>query len=72
MSFCVADGMETNIKFKKMIAESLLLFLTSIISLNQPVAAEKKELIHPDKQIEVVQTRTVSVSVGMRGGWDHN
>ena len=72
MSFCVADGMETNIKFKKMIAESLLLFLTSIISLNQPVAAEKKELICPDKQIEFVQTHTASVSSSMRGGWDHN
>ncbi|MBK7391522.1 MAG: hypothetical protein KBH11_09410 [Bacteroidia bacterium] len=55
-----------------MIAESLLLFLSSIISLNQPVAAEKKELICPDKQIEVVQTHTASVSASMRGGWDHN
>lgn len=55
-----------------MITESLLLFLTSIISLNQPTTVEKKEVIHPEKQIEVVQTHTASNSSGMRGGWDHN
>lgn len=55
-----------------MITESLLLFLTSIISLNQPTTAEKKDVIHPKKQIEVVQTHTASNSSAMRGGWDHN
>jgi hypothetical protein len=55
-----------------MITESLFLFLTSIISLNQPAATEKKEVMRPEKQIEVVQTHPASNSSTMRGGWDHN
>jgi hypothetical protein len=55
-----------------MITESLLLFLTSIISLNQPATAEKKEVTLPKKQIEDVQIYTTSDLSGMRGGWDHN
>ena len=55
-----------------MITESLLVFLTSVMSLNQPITVEKKEIIRTEKQIEVVQTHTPTCPSSMRGGWDHN
>lgn len=53
-----------------MITESLILFLSAVMSLNNPEipAANKKE----NSSTTVAQQKTATTSANIRGGWDHN
>ncbi len=58
--------------YKAMIADSILLFITSIISLNQSVPVEKQPSPKQNDPIEVVYQTTTNTTSSMRGGWDGN
>ncbi|MBK6643035.1 MAG: hypothetical protein IPN13_11155 [Bacteroidetes bacterium] len=55
-----------------MLTESLLLFITSLISLNQPAEIQKKQLAGTEQQIEIRLNIPVPANVVLRGGWDGN
>ncbi|MBP9083280.1 MAG: hypothetical protein KBH11_09405 [Bacteroidia bacterium] len=55
-----------------MLTESLLLFITSLISLNQPAEIQKKQLTGTEQQIEIRLNIPVPANVVLRGGWDGN
>lgn len=55
-----------------MLTESLLLFITSLISLNQPVEIQKKQLPGTEQQIEIRYNIQSPANVVQRGGWDGN
>lgn len=50
-----------------MITESLMIFLTTLMSLNAPVDQVKSKI-----STEKVHQQQVNTSVNIRGGWDHN
>ncbi|MBK6643034.1 MAG: hypothetical protein IPI23_21340 [Bacteroidetes bacterium] len=55
-----------------MIAETLMIFLTTIMSMNQPVEINKSSLSEVKQQTEVKQANTETTPALLRGGWDRN
>jgi len=67
------DGTGTNYLTRAaMLTESLLLFITSLISLNQSAEIQKKQLAGTEQQIEIRLNIPVPANVVLRGGWDGN
>ena len=67
------DGNGNNyLKRAAMLTEPLLLFITSLISLNQPAEIQKKQLAGTEQQIEIRLNIPVPANVVLRGGWDGN
>ena len=53
-----------------MIAETLMIFLTTVMSMNQPVEANKSSLTEVKQQTEVKQVNTETTPELQRGGWE--
>ena len=55
-----------------MITETLMIFLTTVMSLNQPAQSETSALAGNTKEKEVKQINTETTPSLLRGGWDRN
>lgn len=55
-----------------MITETLMIFLTTVMSMNQPAETNKSSLTEVKQQTEVKHATTETAPALLRGGWDRN